>query len=187
MRMEERKFDHSDKFGEGESMRTCQTIMRETHAHIEMCSSKNQTLTFVLTGKQNEVLEAKRRILATFQTQASKQISIPKEHHRWILGKQRQRLNELEKNTATKINLPGVDVQSDIVTITGTKEGIEKAEHEIKVISDEQVNKFSPLDLDSYFIRFVLLNSREKRSSGYPCQRFIIRSFAVPTMKISMP
>lgn len=31
--------------------------------------------------------------------------------------------------------------QSDIITITGTKEGIEKAEHEIKVISDEQVSK----------------------------------------------
>lgn len=137
--MEERKFDHSDKFGEGESMRTCQAIMRETRAHIEMCSSKNQLLTFVLNGKSNEVVEAKRRILATFQTQASKQISIPKEHHRWILGKQRARLNELEIKTATKINLPGVDVQSDTITITGTKEGIEKAEHEIKVISDEQV------------------------------------------------
>jgi len=29
--------------------------------------------------------------------------------------------------------------QSDIIIITGTKEGIEKAEHEIRVISDEQV------------------------------------------------
>jgi len=32
-----------------------------------------------------------------------------------------------------------VQDQSDIITITGTKEGIEKAEHEIRVISDEQV------------------------------------------------
>ena len=31
--------------------------------------------------------------------------------------------------------------QSDTITITGTKEGIEKAEHEIRVISDEQVSK----------------------------------------------
>ncbi|XP_011297299.1 vigilin [Fopius arisanus] len=139
--MEERKFDHSNKFGEGESMRTCQAIMKETHTHIEMSSSKNQVLTFVLTGKQNEVLDARRRILATFQTQTNKQINIPKEHHRWILGKLRQRLNELEKATATKINIPSVDVQSDIITITGTKEGIEKAEHEMRVISDEQSRK----------------------------------------------
>ncbi|KAH0551211.1 vigilin [Cotesia glomerata] len=139
--LEERKLDHSDKFGEGESMRTCQAIMKETNARIEISSSKSQTLSFVLSGVQSQVLEARRRILATFQTQASKQISIPKEHHRWILGKQRQRLNELEKNTATKINVPSVDVQSDIIVITGTKEGIEKAEHEIKVISDEQSRK----------------------------------------------
>lgn len=71
--------------------------------------------------------------------QASKQISIPKDHHRWILGKQGQRLKDLEKTTATKINVPPVQDQSDTITITGTKEGIEKAEHEIRVISDEQV------------------------------------------------
>ncbi|KAG5319977.1 VIGLN protein, partial [Pseudoatta argentina] len=138
---EERKFDHSDKFGERESIRTCKTIMKETNTIIEIASSKDQSLTFLITGKQNQVLEAKRRILTTFQTQASKQISIPKDHHRWILGKQGQRLKDLEQKTATKINVPGVQDQSDIITITGTKEGIEKAEHEIRVISDEQSRK----------------------------------------------
>ncbi|XP_076653827.1 satellite-binding protein 1 Dp1 isoform X2 [Halictus rubicundus] len=138
---EERKFDHSDKFGERESIRTCKTIMKETNTIIEIASSKDQSLTFLITGKQNQVLEAKRRILTTFQTQASKQISIPKDHHRWILGKQGQRLKELEKTTATKINVPSVQDQSDLITITGTKEGIEKAEHEIRVISDEQSRK----------------------------------------------
>lgn len=138
---EERKFDHSDKFGERESIRTCKTIMKETDTIIEIASSKDQSLTFLITGKQHQVLEAKRRILTTFQTQASKQISIPKDHHRWILGKQGQRLKDLEQKTATKINVPGMQDQSDIITITGTKEGIEKAEHEIRVISDEQSRK----------------------------------------------
>ncbi|XP_046605985.1 vigilin [Neodiprion virginianus] len=139
--VEERKFDHSDKFGEGESVRTCLAIMKESGAHIEISSSKDQSLTFLVTGKQNEVLEARRRILTTFQTQANKQLNIPKEHHRWILGKQGQRLKDLEKTTATKIQIPSVQDQSDTITITGTKEGIEKAEHEIKVISDEQSKK----------------------------------------------
>lgn len=76
----------------------------------------------------------------TIFLQASKQINIPKDHHRWILGKQGQRLKDLEQKTATKINVPGMQDQSDIITITGTKEGIEKAEHEIRVISDEQVH-----------------------------------------------
>ncbi|KAG7202071.1 hypothetical protein KM043_004746 [Ampulex compressa] len=138
---EERKFDHSDKFGERESIRTCKAIMKETNTIIEIASSKDQSLTFLITGKQSQVLEAKRRILTTFQTQASKQISIPKDHHRWILGKLGQRLKDLEKTTATKINVPLVQDQSDLITITGTKEGIEKAEHEIRVISDEQSRK----------------------------------------------
>lgn len=74
-------------------------------------------------------------------SQSTKHINIPKEHHRWILGKQRQRLKDLEKVTSTKITVPAYQDQSDVVTITGTKEGIEKAEHDIRVISDEQVRR----------------------------------------------
>ncbi|PNF18399.1 Vigilin [Cryptotermes secundus] len=135
---EERKFDHSDKFGEGESVRTCSMIMKETGAHIEIASSKDMSLTFLVTGKQNAVLDARRKILTHFQTQASMCISIPKEHHRFILGKNGNKLKDLEKTTATKISVPNMADGSDKITITGTKEGIEKAVHEIRVTSDEQ-------------------------------------------------
>lgn len=138
---EERKFDQSDKFGEGESTRTCLQIMKDTGANIEISSSKDQSLTFLVTGKANEVLEAKRKILTHFQTQASKQISIPVDHHKVILGKAGTRLRELEKQTATKIHVPNINENSEIITITGTKEGIEKAEHEIRVWSEEQSRK----------------------------------------------
>lgn len=67
---EERKIDHSDKFGEGGSL-TCHQIMKDTGAHIEISSSKDQSLTFLVTGKQNAVLEARRKILTHFQTQVS--------------------------------------------------------------------------------------------------------------------
>lgn len=43
--------------------------MKETNTIIEIASSKDQSLTFLITGKPNQVLEAKRRILTTFQTQ----------------------------------------------------------------------------------------------------------------------
>ncbi|KAJ9575749.1 hypothetical protein L9F63_007395, partial [Diploptera punctata] len=135
---EERKFDHSDKFGEGESVRTCLQIMKETGAHIEISSSKDMSLTFLVSGKQNAVLDARRKILTHFQTQANMSISIPKEHHRFILGKNGTKLKDLEKMTATKITVPNMADNSDKITITGTKEGIEKAVHEIKVTSDEQ-------------------------------------------------
>lgn len=137
---EERKMD-SEKFGDGESLRTCQYIMKDTGAHIEISSGKDKSLTFLVTGKSNEVMEARRKILIHFQTQASKQIIIPKEHHRVILGKKRERLKDLEKVTATKIQVPNVTEESDIITISGTKEGIEKAEHEIRTLSDDQSKK----------------------------------------------
>lgn len=65
----ERKLDHSEKFGEGESVQICAQIMKDTGAHIEISSSKDQSLTFLVSGKQNDVLDARRKILGHFQTQ----------------------------------------------------------------------------------------------------------------------
>lgn len=160
---EERKIDGSQKFGEGESNHICGNIMRETGAHIEISHAKDQSLTFLVTGKQNEVLEARRKILTHFQTQASKQIAIPKEHHRWILGKKGDRLKELEKTTATKISVPPMNDNSDVITISGTKEGIEKAEHEIRVTSDQQSKKASErLNIPKHFHPFIVGPFNEK-------------------------
>lgn len=55
------------------------------------------------------------------------------------MGKQGQKLKDLEKSTATKISVPKQDVNSDVIVITGTKEGIENAEHHLRVTSDELV------------------------------------------------
>lgn len=45
--------------------------MKETGAHIEISHGKDQSLTFLVTGKQNEVLKARAKILSHFQTQVS--------------------------------------------------------------------------------------------------------------------
>lgn len=152
----ERKFDN-EKFGEGESVRTCQTIMKETGAHIEISSGKDQSLTFLVSGKPNDVQLARRQILVRFQTQASKTVNIPREHHRWILGKKGERLRDLEKATATKINVPNVNEDSDKLTITGTKEGIEKAEHKLRTMSDEQSKRaFERVEVPKVLHPFIL-------------------------------
>lgn len=154
---EERKLDGATKFGEGESVQTCGQIMKETGAHIEISHGKDQSLTFLVTGKQGEVLEARRKILAHFQTQAHKSIQIPKEHHKWILGRKGERLRELEKQTATKISVPNMNDESDVLTITGPKDGIEKAEHEIRVISDQQSKKASErLNIPKIYHPFIV-------------------------------
>ncbi|XP_065366752.1 vigilin [Calliphora vicina] len=140
---EERKSTDSEKFGEGESKRICQQISKETGAQIEIASGKNQSLTFLIKGKQPELLDARRKILMYFSAQASRSISIPKEHHRVILGKAGKRLRDLEQLTATKITIPNQNEDSEIINIAGTKEDIEKAEAEIRQLSSDQFKKSS--------------------------------------------
>ena len=114
------------------------SIETSTGAKIEMSSSKDRSLTFLITGKPDTVMRAKREVLTGFQQQGSATISIPKEHHRHLLGKGGAKLQEMERATSTKITIPKPGDNSDGVTIQGNKEGIEKAMHEIKLISDEQ-------------------------------------------------
>ncbi|XP_039479948.1 vigilin [Drosophila santomea] len=139
----ERKSTESEKFGEGESKRICQQITKETGAQIEIVSGKNQSLTFLIKGKQSELLDARRKILMGFSTQASRQVTVPREHFRVILGKGGQRLRELERVTATRINIPSQGDESEFITIAGTKEGIAQAEQEIRQLSAEQYKKSS--------------------------------------------
>ena len=66
-------------------------------------------------------------------------LDIPKDHHRVILGKGGTRLQKLELDTATKINVPRLEDNSRVITIIGTQDGISRARHEIQLISEEQV------------------------------------------------
>jgi hypothetical protein len=112
---EERKYrELNSRFGEqAEQAKICADIMQKTGAHIEMSVSKDGTLTFLITGKEEAVLLAKRMISSELQTQASASLPIPKEHHRFILGKSGKKLSELEQNTGTKIYIPRQTDTSD--------------------------------------------------------------------------
>lgn len=48
---EERRVDSSNKFGEGDLLKTCADIMQSTGATIETSYAKDQSLTFVVIGK----------------------------------------------------------------------------------------------------------------------------------------
>ena len=112
--------------------------MDKTGAKIEMSSNKDQSLTFLIKGKQETVLKARRELLVQFQTQASISISVPKDHHKYILGRGGANLQLLEQKTSTKISMPKANETNDKISISGPKEGIDKAIHEIRIISDEQ-------------------------------------------------
>lgn len=110
-------------------------VMQKTGTQIEVSVTKDQSLTIMLSGKRDSVALARSQILRALQSQGSMEIEIPKEHHRFILGRGGKRLQELELMTATKINIPR---DSDIIRIVGSKEGMDRAKHEMQLVSDEQ-------------------------------------------------
>ncbi|KAJ8416658.1 hypothetical protein AAFF_G00325360 [Aldrovandia affinis] len=136
--LEERRYKDNSQFGEGEEAKVCLDIMQRTGAHIELSLAKDQGLSIMVTGKLDSVMKARKEIVARLQTQASATVTIPKEHHRFVIGKNGEKLQELELKTATKIAIPRPDDPNANIRITGTKEGIEKARHEILLISAEQ-------------------------------------------------
>uniref|UniRef100_H2ZHB3 K Homology domain-containing protein n=1 Tax=Ciona savignyi TaxID=51511 RepID=H2ZHB3_CIOSA len=137
--MEERAFKQSE-FGQAQKdqSKVCIDIMKQTDTVIEMSTCRDGSLSLLVSGKAENVLKARREIFNKLQTQASITINIPKDHHRVILGKAGTRLQKLELETATKINIPRTEKQSTELTIVGTQEGIHRARQEIQMISDEQ-------------------------------------------------
>ena len=59
-----------------------------------------------------------------------------------MIGGKGQKLKGIEVSTGSKIYIPRPDDNSEVVKIVGTREGVDKARHQIQVISDEQVSVF---------------------------------------------
>lgn len=152
---EERKFKNlSPIVGDAERQNDIiRDIMQKTSTKIEVSVTKDQCLTIMVSGKREATAQARRMIVAGLQTQASIEMVIPKEHHKFILGKGGKKLQELELNSATKITIPR---DSEIIRIVGTKEGIDRARHEMQLISDEQAKlAFERLNIPKMYHPFI--------------------------------
>lgn len=152
---EERKFKNlSPIVGDAERQNDIiRDIMQKTLTKIEVSVTKDQCLTIMVSGKREATAQARRMIVAGLQTQASIEMVIPKEHHKFILGKGGKKLQELELQSATKITIPR---DSEIIRIVGTKEGIDRARHEMQLISDEQAKlAFERLNIPKMYHPFI--------------------------------
>ncbi|XP_017553433.1 high density lipoprotein binding protein a isoform X1 [Pygocentrus nattereri] len=154
--LEERKYKDMNQFGEGDQAKVCVDIMQKTGAHLELSMAKDQGLSIMVSGKLDAVMKARKEIVSRLQTQASATVAIPKEHHRFVIGKNGEKLQELELKTATKIQIPRPDDPSNHIKISGTKEGLEKAKHEILLISAEQDKRaVERLNIDKVYHPFI--------------------------------
>ncbi|XP_059138756.1 vigilin-like [Physella acuta] len=165
--LEERKFKEMNErqFGEeSEQMKICKEIMQKTGVSIELSMAKDQSMTLVINGRQDAVMKARREVVNRLQTQASIVLNIPREYHRFILGKSGKKLQEIELATATKIYLPRSDDKTNPneIKIVGAKEGIDKARHEIEAIHEEQAKlAFERLPIPKAFHPFVCGPNKE--------------------------
>jgi len=165
MAVEERKNVDlvSPDFGGGQHSKICADITAKTGAMIEIGSAKDQSLTFLITGKNEAVSDARKEILKNFQTLVNQTVKIPKEHHRFLLGKGGQKLKDLQEVTGTKIEIPRAETNSDEIRISGPREGIEKAIHEMRIVSDERdKHGFEKLDIEKLYHPFLTGARNEK-------------------------
>lgn len=128
---------------EAEQARICKDIMQRTGTLIELSGSRDGSLTFLITGKEEAVAQARRCIGADLQAQSQAEIRVKKEHHRFLLGKNGKKLNDLQAATSTRITVPRQMDDSEVVRIVGPKEGIEKVMHEIQVVCTEVASRAS--------------------------------------------
>merc|ERR1719462_847549 len=152
---EERKYKNlSPIVGDAERQNdTILGIMSKTGTTIEVSVTKDQCLTVMISGKREATVEARRLVVGGLQTQASIEMQIPKDHHRYILGKGGKKLQELELASQTRITIPR---DTEIIRIVGTKEGIDRARHEMQVISDEQAKlAFERLNIPKIYHPFI--------------------------------
>lgn len=159
--LEERKFKELNERqfgGETDQMKICKDIMQKTNVSIELSLAKDQSMTVVINGRTEDVMKARREVIARLQTQANIELIIPREYHRFILGKGGKKLQEIELASSTKINLPRPDEKTNpnVIKISGSKEGIDKARHELEAIHEEQSKlAFERLPIPAVFHPFV--------------------------------
>lgn len=179
--LEERRFINKltspSEVSSSEERGICRKIMDETGVNIEICGSKDGGLTLSVAGRQGQIDRARVLVNQRLQMQANIGIPIPKEHHKFILGKKGERLSNIQKATGTKITVPPSNNDSDEIRIFGTKEGIDQATAEIQEISDEMSKRaFERVTIPKCYHPFI----RGARDS-------IINKYAALDTRINVP
>ena len=108
---EERRFrpGQVDVIGKGTSAERekseCMKIMGETKCQIEYSQRKDGSIDVFISGKQSDVADAKKSILSNLTQQGSIDVSIPRAHHRFVLGKGGEKLKQIQEATGAKIQV----------------------------------------------------------------------------------
>eukprot|EP00043_Microstomoeca_roanoka_P000947 m.30138 g.30138 ORF g.30138 m.30138 type:complete len:1204 (-) comp10580_c0_seq1:246-3857(-) len=95
------------------------------------------SLVISLQGAPEAVADAKKQVLSRLQTQASIEIDIPKEHHRFIIGPEGSNLKKLSSKYSVRVFMPKNEGPQTI-KIVGTAVNCRQAAEDIQRISFER-------------------------------------------------
>merc|ERR1712183_1123548 len=99
--------------------------------------------TIVIDGHKDKVLLAIDALKALIPI--SEEVSIPYTYHRYIIGEKGKKVRELMDKCNVHVNIPKMDLKSDIITISGTADRLAMCKIEldarVKVIEDEEADR----------------------------------------------
>ena len=131
-----------------------QRIIKQSEVDkIEINFNRDSSMDVMVHGREANVQRAMRSITDELMVQEVFRMTIPQEHHRFIIGQGGSELRALQDRTLTKINLQRGE---DTIEIRGLGDGIAKARHEIQLISDQQAKRaFERLDIPYKYHPFI--------------------------------
>ena len=83
-----------------------------------------------ITGKKERCDEAAAALRSLVPI--SLEMNVPFEYHRYIIGKSGAGTRQIMEDYDVNINIPKIDLESNIITITGTKDNVEKAREDLE-------------------------------------------------------
>lgn len=100
-----------------------------------------------LRGPRDDVDKCARTLTKMYKDlmENNYQVKVPifKQFHKFVIGKGGNTIKTIRKETDTKVDLPDSGSDSDMITITGKKENVEKAQKKITTIQAEMANVVS--------------------------------------------
>jgi len=154
----ERKYPASLNSAFADVKRICGQISKQTQTNIiPKISSRDQSIRISITGTELKIVQmAKSKLRSGLVSQETQSLQIPKDYHKYILGKGGKQLRDLEGKTGTKVRIPGPNDTDATITITGSNKGIQQCKKEMQDIVSKSGNRATEkIDIPKMYHPFV--------------------------------
>jgi len=154
----ERKFPHTSASCNADIRRNVLSTQNATQTSIQYQILKNNDIKLTISGADaKKVDQAKNKVKVALASQETSKVSnIPKDLHRFILGKGGKQLRELEDKTGTRVRIPGPKDTDSTIEITGSRMGIANCKKAMNDIVAKSGNRDSAkIEVDKKYHPFI--------------------------------